>query len=151
MNALRAVRRLVAVVALSLTFAGCSNQQNPTKWTLWYIPDEPKAGMAIARAKACNAYVFASSPDQSTYVVAVIDGWTGLRRPEGNSASMHAGESYTGPLALGSDVVHDENNGYDLKVDVVYDIASYLSAKARADADCPATHAIARTATTTAR
>jgi hypothetical protein len=136
MNVARAVARLPAVLALTLTFAGCSSTQAPTQWTLWYVPNQVKPGIVIPHTKACNAYVFASSPDQSTYIVAVIDGWTGARRPQGNSASMHPGESYTGPLEIGTDTLHDENNGYDLKVNVVYDIAAYLPAKARADADC---------------
>ena len=147
MNALRAVGKPLVVATLSLLFAGCNSTQAPTKWTLWYTPNEPKPGVFIARTKPCNSYVFASAPDQSTYVVAVSDGWAGPRKPEGNDAIMQTGESYTGPLELGTNTVHDENNGYDLKVRVVYDIGAYLPAKARADADCGSTAgAVARIA-----
>jgi hypothetical protein len=152
MNALRAVARLLVVGALSITFVACSSTQAPTKWTLWYIPDEPKPGIVVPHTKACNSYVLASAPDQLTYVVAVVDGWTGARRPQGNTASMHAGESYTGPLELGANTLHDESNGYDLRVDVVYNVAAYLPAKARADADCgPPAHPTGRTILTTPR
>jgi hypothetical protein len=136
MNALRAVGRVLVAGALGITFAGCSSTQVPTKWTLWYIPNESEPGAIVVRTKPCNSYVFANSPDQSTYVVAVVGGWTGPRRPQGNSASMHTGESYSGQLNLGPHTMHDESNGYDLNVDVVYYIASYLPAKSRADADC---------------
>ncbi|MBV8117181.1 MAG: hypothetical protein JOY69_06410 [Candidatus Eremiobacteraeota bacterium] len=152
MNAQRAGGLLPVLVTIAFTFTGCSSTQAPTKWTLWYVPDEPKPGIVVRRARPCNSYVFASSPDQSTYVVAVIDGWTGTNRPQGNSAIMHAGESYAGPLELGNDVVHDDSNGYDLKVNVVYNTPSYLPAKARADADCgPPAGATARADATMVR
>ena len=138
MNALRAVGRVLAAGALGITFAACSSTQVPAKWTLWYIPNESKPGLFVPHAKPCNSYVFANAPDQSTYVVAVFQGWTGPRLPQGNTASMHTGESYSGLLNLGPHTIHDESNGYDLNVNVVYDIASYLPAKSRADADCGA-------------
>ncbi len=145
MNALRAVGRLLVVVAPSIIFAACSSTQAPNKWTLWYTPNEPKPGTFVAHFKPCNTYVFASSPDQSTYVVGLVDGWTGPRHPRGNSATIQTGESYARALELGTGTVRDENNGYDLKVDIVYDVAAYLPAKARADTDCstPA-HTVAR-------
>ncbi len=152
MNALRAVLGLLMALGPGIGFAACSSTQAPSKWALWYTPNEPKPGIFVAHSKPCNAYVFASSPDQSTYVVAIVDGWTGAHPPQGNSASVQTGESYTGPLELGTNTVHDDNNGHDLKVEVVYDIGTYLAAKARADADCASpAHAVARLIIPTAR
>ena len=50
---------------------------------------------------------------------------------------MGTGDVFSGLLELGPATIHDENAGYDLRADVVYTINSYMSAKARADADCP--------------
>lgn len=128
------IRRLCAAAVLSLACSACASQQ-PSRWTVWYSPGEPKPGVKLALH--CNTYVFATAPVPVTYDVAVVQGWTGARRPSAKAAAMHSGETFSGPLDLGSHTIHDESNGYDLNVDVVYTIGTYLSAKARADADCP--------------
>jgi hypothetical protein len=122
--------------AIVLACVGCSYKQEPTTWTLWYIPNEPKPGIRLA--PPCSTYVFASAPVPAVYEVAIVRGWTGPRKPDGNTAYMHSGENFSGPLALGSNTVHDESNGYDLNVDAIYRVSTYLAAKARADANCPA-------------
>jgi hypothetical protein len=129
------MRSFFWATALASVFIACGGKQEPAKWTLWYVPNEPKPGIRLARP--CSTYVFASAPVPATYVVAVVKGWTGSRKPEGNTAYMHSGETFTGPIALGSDTIHDESNGYDLNVDGVYKVGTYLAAKGRADADCP--------------
>lgn len=133
MKALRFVGRLCFVVPLAVALASCASR--PTKWTLWYVPNEPKPGVVIP--KPCLTYVFASDPHQTDYVVARIKGWTGRDRPTGSGARMHSGEDFSGRLDLGPATVHDESTGYDLAVDVIYTVKSYPPAGARADADCP--------------
>lgn len=128
--------RIVALGVLAIASAACSAKQEPQQWRLWYIPNEPKP--SAHAAQTCRTYVFATDPVPAEYAVAVIDGWTGPQRPTGNSAIMHTGESFSGPLDLGSQTIHDESNGYDVHLNVVYRIETYLAAKARADADCPA-------------
>ena len=130
----RLVVKLLAIGAVVLSGA-CSATQQPAQWTLWYIPNEPKPGDRIAAP--CQTYVFATAPSPVEYSVAVIKGWTGTSRPTGNTAIMHSGENFSGELDLGQETIHDESNGYDLSVLVVYRIGTYLAAKARADADCP--------------
>jgi hypothetical protein len=120
---------------LTVACAACSAKQEPGKWTLWYVPNEPKPGVRLAQP--CHTYVFATAPVPVAYDVAVVNGWAGAHKPEGNTANMHSGESFTGPLDLGTNTIHDESNGYDVTVTVVYKIGTYLAAKARADADCP--------------
>lgn len=130
----RLVAKMLAIGALAFGSA-CSATQEPAQWTLWYIPNEPKPGDRIPAP--CRTYVFATAPSPVEYAVAVIKGWTGANRPNGNTAIMHSGENFSGLLTLGSETVHDDSNGYDLNVLVVYKIGTYLAAKARADADCP--------------
>lgn len=129
------VGKALLAAAFISTFAACATGQEPDKWTLWYIPNEPKPGLRLAQT--CNTYVFASAPVPVAYDVAVVNGWTGSRKPQGNTATMHSGENFSGRLGLGTNTIHDESNGYDLAVTVVYKIGTYLAAKARADADCP--------------
>ena len=124
------------LAAAILACVACSYKQEPTTWTLWYIPNEQNSGTRIVRH--CSTYVFASAPVPVIYEVALIRGWTGSRKPEGNTAYMHSGENFSGTLELGSDVIHDDSNGYDLSVNIVYIVSTYLAAKVRADADCPA-------------
>ena len=130
----RLIVKTLAVGALVLSGA-CSAAQAPAQWTLWYIPNEPKPGDRIAAP--CRTYVFATAPSPVEYSVAVIKGWTGASRPQGNTAIMHSGENFSGVLELGQETIHDDSNGYELSVLVVYKIGTYLAAKARADADCP--------------
>lgn len=130
----RLVLKAVALGCVVLATA-CGSSQPPSAWTLWYIPNEPKPGDRIAAP--CHTYVFATAPSPQTYSVAVIKGWTGALRPHGNTAIMHSGENFSGDLDVGSRTIHDDSNGYDLDVRVVYTIGTYLPAKARADADCP--------------
>jgi hypothetical protein len=131
MHDIRSASRLACATIALLLFAGCATSSN--KWTLWYVPNETAHG-----ASPCKTYVFASSPGQQHFAVAKIDGWTGTNKPQGNTAVMHSGEDFTGTFALGQQTVHDDSNGYDLGVNVVYEVAPYVTAKARADADCPA-------------
>lgn len=127
-HAPNAVRRLLAFFA-TLVLAGCLNAQ-PTKWTLWYVPNETKTG--IMTGKPCQTYVFAT-PGQTEYAVAVAKGWT---NPPNPTVIVYSGEDFTGPLELGPQTIHDESNGHDLNVDVVYKIRAYMPAKLRADSNC---------------
>ena len=127
--------RIFALGACVLAVAGCAAKDVPEHWTLWYVPNEPKPGFRLPQP--CRTYVFATSPLPAEYAVAVMRGWTGARLPQGNTAIMHAGEEFTGALETGPATIHDESNGYTLTVNVVYKIGTYLSAKGRADADCP--------------
>jgi hypothetical protein len=130
----RPAGRLLLALILSNYLVGCANA-SPDKWTLWYIPNEPRPGVVINRP--CSTYVFASAPNQTKYVVAVFKGWSGTNRPTGVSAQVHTGENFTGDLPIGNVTVHDDSNGYDMSLDGVYIVDSYMPAKVRADADCP--------------
>ena len=121
---------LAAVFAI----AGCSAPP-PSKWTVWYIPNEPKTGATLS--KLCHTFIFASAPDAKNFRVAVVRRVSGGRMGE-DQAYVQAGDAFSGPLALGPTTVHDDSAGYDLDVDVVYTVDAYVAAKARADADCPA-------------
>jgi hypothetical protein len=134
-NALRLVGRLLFVVPLALTVACSGADTSPAKWTLWYIPNEPKAG-TDGHVK-CHAYLFARAPKQDRFVVAIFKGWNGPHVPPADEADSRTGEEFTGTLKLGNTVIHDDSTGYDMNVDVVYVVSPYLTAKARADADCP--------------
>ncbi len=127
------VLRRFIVGAAVVAIAGCSANQ-PPKWTLWYIPNEPKGGVTLA--KLCHTFIFASAPEPKTFRVAVVKQLSGGRIGE-QQAYLQAGDAFSGPLELGPASIHDESTGYDLNVDVVYKIDAYVAAKARADADCP--------------
>lgn len=124
-----------ALSGIALAASGCSAKAEPQTWVLWYVPNEPKPGMRLPQP--CKTYVFATSPLPDEYAVATVRGWTGARLPTGNTAVTHPGEVFTGPLNVGPATIHDESNGYNLTVNVVYKIGTYLPAKGRADADCP--------------
>jgi len=115
--------------------SACAAKAEPEQWTLWYVPNEPKPGVHLSQP--CGTYVFATAPIPAEYTVAVVRGWIGPNKPQGNTAVMHSGENFLGTLELGLQTIHDDSNGYDLSVNVVYKIGTYLAAKARADADCP--------------
>jgi oxalate decarboxylase/phosphoglucose isomerase-like protein (cupin superfamily) len=134
MNDFRPAGRLLLALALAFCFAGCANTPQ-NKWTIWYIPNEPHPGVVTNRS--CSTLVFASAPNQSKYVVAVFKGWAGANRPTGVSAQVHTGENFTGDLPIGNVTVHDDSNGYNIALDSVYIVESYMPAKVRADADCP--------------
>ena len=121
--------------AFALGASGCGAKQEPENWVLWYVPNEPTPGMRLPTP--CKTFVFATAPLPDEYAVATFKGWTGAHRPSGNSAVMHAGETFTGPLDVGPATIHDESNGYTLTIEVVYKIGTYLPAKGRADAACP--------------
>ncbi len=127
-----ALRKFIVGAAV-VAIAGCSANQ-PPKWTLWYIPNEPKGGVTLARL--CHTFVFASASDPKTFRVAVVKQLAGGKLGE-EQAYLQAGDAFSGPLELGSAIIHDDSTGYDLNVDVVYKIDAYIAAKARADADCP--------------
>ena len=127
--------KIAALGVLAVAWAACSSKPEPQQWRLWYIPNEPKPGLHLAQT--CRTYVFATDPVPVEYAVAVIDGWTGAQRPTGNSAVMHTGETFSGSLNLGPEAIHDQSNGYDVHLNVVYRVDTYIAAKARADADCP--------------
>lgn len=135
MNPLRLVGRLCFVVPLALAIACSGGDAKPTKWTLWYIPHEPKPG--VNAPVKCRTYVFASSPKQGEFAVAVFQGWDGSHVPPENRAQSRSGEEFTGALNLGKNVIHDDSTGYDMDVNVEYLVPPYLTAKARADSDCP--------------
>ena len=122
---------LLAFLSLCLA-AGCANAQ-PTRWTLWYVPNQPKPGVVLR--KPCHTYVFAT-PTQTEYVVAVIKGWSDPSAPQGPDAVMYTGEDFSGSLALGPQTIHDVSNGHDLNVDAVYRVRAYTPAKLRADTAC---------------
>ena len=124
-----------ALAGVTLAASGCAAKADPQSWVLWYVPNEPTPGVRLPQP--CRTYVFATSPLPDEYAVATIRGWTGARRPVGNTAVIHAGEVFTGPLNVGPATIYDESNGYNLTVTVVYKIGTYLPAKGRADADCP--------------
>ncbi|MEO6836415.1 MAG: hypothetical protein ABI231_10985 [Candidatus Tumulicola sp.] len=69
--------------------------------------------------------------------MAVIKGWVGDNKPAGHSGTMHSGEDFSGPLELGAATIHDDSNGFNLAINVIYAVGTYAPAKARADADCP--------------
>jgi hypothetical protein len=134
MNDFRPAGRLLLALALSFCFVGCASAPQ-NKWTLWYIPNEPRPGVISARP--CSTYVFASAPSSNKYVVAVFKGWSGTNRPTGVSAQVHTGENFTGDFPIGNVTVHDDSSGYDMMLNSVYLVDSYMPAKVRADADCP--------------
>ncbi|MBV8372214.1 MAG: hypothetical protein JOY69_03050, partial [Candidatus Eremiobacteraeota bacterium] len=93
-------------------------------------------------SKLCHTMVFANSPEAKTFRVLVVRHLdNGVAE---NQAYMQTGDSFDGPLQLGTTDVHDDSTGTNLNVNVVYKVDSYIAAKARADADCPPPHAIAR-------
>lgn len=126
-----AARRLLAS-ALLFAIAGCVGAA-PNRWTLWYIPNQPRPGVMLN--KPCHTYVFAT-PGQTEFAVAEVKGWGGQDPPKGADAKMYSGEDFTGKLDLGPQTVHDESNGHDVNVQVVYRIRAYLPAKLRADSNC---------------
>jgi hypothetical protein len=136
----RFASRLVVAGALVCAITGCAAQaSSPTTWTLWYVPNEPRQGVTLA--KLCHTFVFSNPPDAKTFRVVTVKDLSGSGKVQESDAYINTGDAFDGPLDLGQGTIHDDNAGYDLKVDVVYKIDSYMSAKARADADClPPTH-----------
>ncbi|HEY1653791.1 MAG TPA: hypothetical protein VGF86_01605 [Candidatus Tumulicola sp.] len=129
MNYAQPAGRRLLVFAMTLLLAGCLNAR-PSKWTLWYVPGQPKPGIVLS--KTCQTYVFAT-PGQTEFAVAVAKGWVNPPSPD---VRMYNGEDFTGTLELGSQTIHDESNGRDLNVDVIYKIRAYIPAKLRADSNC---------------
>jgi hypothetical protein len=125
-------RSYAALVACALISACSAN--TPPKWTLWYIPNEPKTGVTLS--KLCHTFIFANAPEAKSFRVVTVRHLAGGKIGE-DQAYIQAGDSFTGPLELGPVTIHDDSTGYDLNVEVVYRIDSYIAAKARADADCP--------------
>jgi hypothetical protein len=127
-------KRLVSLAAgaAAAVLAACSNSTAPEKWTLWYIPNEPKVVMPLAQE--CHTFVFANVPDAKTFRVVVV------RRVNGPGESrefFHSGDGFSGPLELGPVTLHDESTGYDITGETVYRVNAYVAAKSRADFDCP--------------
>jgi len=132
-------RRLAWTTCIRITtglaacaIAACSTNSAPDKWTLWYIPNEPK--VVVPFTKECHTFVFANVPDAKTFRVAVVRRVNGS--PE-DHAFFHSGDAFSGPMELGAFTVRDDSTGYDIAVDSVYRVDAYVAAKARADADCP--------------
>ena len=113
--------------------ASCANNSAPEQWTLWYIPNEP--AIVVPLSRECHTFIFASAPDAKNYRVVIVKHVKS--GPNDNNAYFHTGDRFTGAIELGPTTVHDVSSGYDVNVDSVYRIVSYVAAKARADADCP--------------
>jgi len=131
----RFASRLAVVGAFGCALTACSAQAPPTNWTLWYIPNVPKHGDTLARL--CHTFVFSNPPEAKTFRVVTVKGLGGGGKVGETDAYMGTGDAFSGPLQLGPASIHDDSAGYDLRINVVYTIDSYLMAKARADADCP--------------
>lgn len=127
-------RRSAAFLALAVLAlaAGCGQKPAPDKWTLWYVPNEPKA--ATTFSKQCQTIVFADAPDAKTFRVAIVQRITGVPN---DRAFLHSGDDFSGPMELGTTTLHDDSSGYNVSVNSVYRVNAYVAAKARADADCP--------------
>ncbi len=119
--------------ACAIALASCSGNASPDQWTLWYIPNEPAVVVPLSRE--CHTFIFASAPDAKTYRVVLVKHLKG--GPGDENAYFHSGDRFTGPIELGPATIHDVSSDYNVNVDSVYRIASYVAAKARADADCP--------------
>ena len=122
----------LALCASAFFLASCSNNAAPEQWTLWYIPNEP--AIVVPFSRECHTFVFAAAPDAKTYRVAIVKPVAG---PNQNNVFFHSGDRFTGGIELGPATLHDVSAGYDINVNSVYRISSYVAAKARADADCP--------------
>lgn len=128
------VARLLGLAASVLALVNCASNAAPDQWTLWYIPNEPTIVVPLSRE--CHTFIFASGPaDSKTYRVVIMKNVVG--KLSNDHAYFHSGDRFTGSLELGPATLHDVSAGYDVNVDSVYRIVSYLAAKARADADCP--------------
>jgi hypothetical protein len=125
-------RSYAALLGWMLAVSACSAGE-PSKWTLWYVPNEPKTAVTLSRL--CHTFIFANAPEANTFRVVVVRHLQG--RLTEDEAYFQAGDNFSGPLDLGPASVHDDSTGYDVNVDVVYRVNSYKAAKARADADCP--------------
>ena len=121
-----------ALFGVVLAVVACSSNPAPSKWTLWYLPNEPK--VIVPLSKECHTFVFASVPDAKTFRVVEVQRVTSM--PE-DRAFFHSGDDFSGPMELGSFTIHDDSTGYDVTVDSVYRVTAYVAAKARADSDCP--------------
>lgn len=126
------VARLLGLIACALALASCANSAGPDRWTLWYIPNEPQIVVPLSRE--CHTFILASASDPKTYRVVLMKHVAGLND---DHAFFHSGDAFTGPLELGTATLHDVSAGYDVSMESVYRIGSYVAAKARADADCP--------------
>ncbi len=133
---IRFASRLAVAGAFVCSVAGCAAQvSSPTTWTLWYVPNGPRQGVTLA--KICHTFVFSNPPEAKTFRVVTVKGLSGSGKIQESNAYINTGDVFDGPLELGQGTIHDDNAGYDLRVDVVYKIDSYVMAKTRADADCP--------------
>ena len=121
-----------AISGVVLAVVACSSNPVPAKWTLWYVPNEPK--VAVPLSKECRTFVFASVPDAKTFRVVIVKHVTGA--PE-DRAFFRSSDDFSGPMELGTFTIHDDSTGYDVNVDSVYRVNAYVAAKARADSDCP--------------
>lgn len=121
-----------ALLGVVLAVVACSSNPAPSKWTLWYLPNEPK--VIVPLSKECHTFVFASVPDAKTFRVVQVQRVTTM--PE-DRAFFHSGDDFSGSMELGSFTIHDDSTGYDVGVNSVYRVNAYVAAKARADADCP--------------
>lgn len=133
------VKRPLASLAAGLlglcacALASCSSNAPPERWTLWYIPNEPAIVEPLSRE--CHTFIFASAPDAKTYRVVIVKHVKS--GPNDDQAFFHSGDGFTGSIELGPATIHDVSSGYNVNVDSVYRVTSYVAAKARADADCP--------------
>jgi hypothetical protein len=106
-------QRMAPVLLLLLVVACAKPTPTPTpKWTLEYLPNGP-----------CHVWVLSNKfrgGDSIGYVVIKSKGWTVEHGPKNGNADIFQGEDFSGALPLGFATLHDDSNGYDLSVDVVY-------------------------------
>ncbi len=127
-------RSLALLLGLcALVLPSCAGNSAPEQWTLWYIPNEP--AIVVPLARECHTFIFATAPDAKSYRVVIVKHVKS--GPNDNNAYFHTGDHFTGSIELGPATIHDASSGYDVNVNSVYRIVSYVAAKARADADCP--------------
>jgi hypothetical protein len=132
-------KSLTFALAAIYVLASCSS--SIPKWSVSYmepsLPLPSPLPRGLTPSPPCLTYVFGrAGPD---FAVATVKGWAENRVGPSNTTVL-LGENFSGPLELGSATIHDDSNGYDLNVEVIYKTDSSTTAKAKADATCAATH-----------
>jgi hypothetical protein len=144
----RAIGVLLATVVAVSVLTNCTAKPKPAAtpnqtWVLVNIParrslpigppPSPPAGFGAA-TEPCQVLVLSAL--YLGYAVAVLKGPAGEHKPP-SGTSMYKGEEFSvGTLELGPATVHDDSNGYDFNIEVLYKTADYEGAISRADAAC---------------